>query len=78
MKKFDFEHPDFIKGSGIHRQKFYRENYNKPITEDQFVKEVASWPKRSRHNSHTRKPSIARLQYRRLVKNFGFFKGGQK
>lgn len=76
MRKFDFDDPIFAK-SCQERQKFYRENYDKPITIEQFVAEVVSWPKRKLHNSYTRSPSAARGKYKSLVEVYGFFPGGQ-
>jgi len=69
MTKFNF---DEMKGSE-HRKKFYKENWNKPITEEEFVKEVISWPKKKLHNSVTRSPSKSRSTFRQLRKNYGFF-----
>lgn len=73
---FDFSHPDFKK-NGRERQRFYRSNYDKPVTEEQFVAEVASWPRKEWHNSKTRSPSQSRHRYRYLVRKYGFFPGGQ-
>lgn len=69
---FDFTHEDFKKCS-LNRQRFYLSNYDKPITEEQFVAEVASWPRKELHNSQSRCASAARHDYRRLVRNYGFF-----
>lgn len=70
---FDFTHPNFKKQS-IQRQRFLLSNYDKPITENQFVAEVASWPKRELRNSKSRSPSASRRKYRYLVEKYGFFK----
>lgn len=69
---FDFTHPDFKKTS-IDRQRFLKSNYDKPVTEDEFVLAVIGWPKKDLHNSKSRSPSAARNQYRRLVRKYGFF-----
>lgn len=74
---FDFGSDVFPKINGSDRQKFYIENHNKPVTEDEFVAFVTSMPKRELHNSKTRSPSKARQDYRRLVERYGFFPGGQ-
>lgn len=55
------------------RKIFYIENYNKPISETQFIKAVKSWKKKRRKNSKTRGFSSARYQYRTLKRVYGFF-----
>ncbi len=77
MKQFDFNHPDFARSNGTERQAFYLANHDKPVTLEQFIAVVASWPKRPLHNSKARSASAARHDYKRLVNNFGFFPGGQ-
>lgn len=73
---FDFTHPDFKKNS-LNRQRFYISNHDKPITLAQFTAEVQSWPRKELHNSQTRGGAACRDEYRRLVRNYGFFPGGQ-
>lgn len=75
MKKFDFEHDDFKKQC-LEKQILIKSNYDKPVTEEQFVEAINTMPKHE-HWSWGHSPSSARYQYRRLVKNFGFFPGGQ-
>lgn len=83
MKAFDFEHPDFFKHPPD-SQEWLKQNYDKPITQDEFV---AWWTTRPRvhpdgnkilHASHKRGPAYARHKYQYLVKQYGLFKGGQK
>lgn len=54
------------------RKIFYMENYNKPLTEAEFIVIVQSW-KRTRGKTSTRSASAARYQYRRLKEVYGFF-----
>lgn len=75
MKKIDFEHPDFGKQC-VPKQQYIRENHDKPVTEDEFVAAIQAMPKHL-HWSWGHSPSDARHRYRRLVKNFGLFPGGQ-
>lgn len=74
IKKFDFESEQFLKDSP-ERQKYYLENCEKVITEDDFVKTVASWPAKELHNSKSRGASVSRMHYKHLIKTYGFFKG---
>lgn len=69
MKTFNFK---TMRGSK-ERKLFYIDNYNKPITEEEFVEAVRSWKRKKRGNSKTRSVSIARYQYRRLKRVYGFF-----
>ena len=69
MKTFNFK---TMRGSK-ERKLFYIDNYNKPITEEEFVEAVRSWKRKKRGNSKTRSASIARYQYRRLKRVYGFF-----
>jgi len=76
-RPFDFDRPEFLGSQSEERKAFYRENHDKPITEEQFVAEVASWTKKPLYNSTSRGASQSRHDYRRLVKLYGFFPGGQ-
>lgn len=76
MRKFDFKHPDFKK-NGKERQKYYRASHAKPVTEAEFIAEVSSWPPKDKRNSKSRGPAASRHRYRYLVRNYGFFPGGQ-
>lgn len=78
MKTFDFTHPDFLKQSPA-RRKFLQENYDKPITLAEYVRVVSEeLPRKGKRPTKRHCPSAARLQYNRLVKNYGFFPGGQR
>lgn len=55
------------------RKIYYVENYNKQISEDEFVEAVRSWKKKKYRNSNTRSISSARRQYKMLKKVYGFF-----
>lgn len=57
------------------RKLFYLDNYNKKITEEEFVAAVKSWKKKRHNHSATRSESVARYQYRRLKRVYGFFTG---
>lgn len=74
---FDFNHPDFKK-NGLERQRFYLSNYDKPVTEEQFVAEVKRWPRRELHNSQSRSAAASRHRYRYLVRKYGFFSPTQQ
>ena len=76
MKSFDFNDPIFLKRS-VYRQSYYRHMYDKPVTEEEFIAEVESWPKKEYRNSRSRGPAQSRHQYRKLVNLYGFFPGGQ-
>jgi len=69
---FDFEHLDFKK-QGRERQRFYISNYDKPVTEEQFIAEVKKWPRKELHNSASRSASASRHKHRYLVRRYGFF-----
>lgn len=69
MRTFNFK---TMRGSR-ERKLFYIDNYNKPITEEEFVAAVRSWKKKRHGNSRTRSVSIAKYQYRRLKRVYGFF-----
>lgn len=74
---FDFNHEDFKKQS-LSRQRFLLSNYDKPVTEDQFVAEVKRWPRKELHHSQTRSESASRHKYRHLVRKYGFFSPTQQ
>lgn len=67
MKEFDFD-----KVEGKERREFYKNFWDKPITEEQFIVIIKSFPKKKKNNA-TRSPSRSRQNYRKLVKKFGFF-----
>lgn len=69
VEKFNFETMNGCE----ERKSFYKENWDKQITESEFIKAVSSWPKRGGKANDRRKPSSAKSQYRRLRQKFGFF-----
>lgn len=71
-KPFDFNHPDFKQNNCPARQQYLLENYNKPITEAEFVKAVQAMPKHL-HWSKSHQPNAARRLYRKLVSKYGLF-----
>jgi len=76
MKQFGFKDPIFLKRSR-ERQEYYAKMINEPVTEEEFVIAVESWPKKTYRNSRSRGASQARHEYRKLVRLYGFFPGGQ-
>jgi hypothetical protein len=59
------------------RCEFYRNNWDKRVTEDEFVATVVSWPKPKIEGKkyRCRTPSKARRDYNCLKTKFGFFIG---
>ena len=53
---------------------FLKSNFNKAVSEDQFVEEMSKLPRNKLHASGTRSPSALRTNYKRLKEQFGFFK----
>lgn len=74
---FSFSHKDFKIGKDVHMQKYLRTHYNLPVTIEEFMAEVAKFPKLELHNSKYRSPSYLNRKYKRLVQHYGFFPGGQ-
>lgn len=74
MKKFDFNDPRF-KQHCAEKQEFLERYHDHPITIEAYVRALQNMPKHE-HWSQGHSPSNARHQYRRLVKNYGFFMGG--
>ena len=77
---FEFDHPDFLKHHKDNQQ-FMIDNFNKPITESEFVEHYTKLPRvingvRIRKASKKRSPSRSRSQYKRLVERYGAFQGG--
>ncbi len=70
-KKFDFTHPDFKKQCPAN-QEFLLNNYDKPITEEEFVAAVQAMPKHYRW-FRTHCPSAAKKRYHKLKNNYGLF-----
>ena len=68
MKTFDFDDQQF-KNHGLVYQEWLRANYDKPITEEEFV----AFFKQTSHSAKHRSPSYARGSYKQLRNNFGFF-----
>lgn len=50
-----------------------KENYNKPVTEDEYVEHIKSLPHDHPYAANCRTPSGNRRQYRRMKADFGFF-----
>lgn len=74
---FDFNHPEFHKHS-IESIEYLFKYHSKPITEEQFLKEMRSWPNRKVGKARkSRTPSNIKRNYRNLVERYGFFPGGQ-
>lgn len=55
------------------RVAWLKENYNKPVTEDEYVEHIKSLPHDHPKAAHCRAPSYNRRQYQRLKDTFGFF-----
>lgn len=69
MKEFDWEYAE--KHRNPVRFKFLKENWNKPIREEELV---AVWDKSRKDSKHSkRSPSNARREYQNLKATFGFF-----
>lgn len=74
---FDFNHPEFHK-HGSEMIEYLFKNHNKPITEEEFLSEIKSWPNTKVGKARKKRtPSNIKIQYRRLVNRYGFFPGGQ-
>lgn len=50
-----------------------KENYNKPVTEDEYVEHIKSLPHDHKKASRCRTPSHNRKDYQYLKDRFGFF-----
>lgn len=50
-----------------------KENYNKPVTEDEYVEAIKQLPHDHLYAARCRQPSKNRRQYQRLKDTFGFF-----
>jgi hypothetical protein len=72
MKVFDWNSERFLAQSK-ERQEFYKNNHEKLVTEEKFVRTVLSWPRTRPHSSKVRKPGKSKRDYKYLVKTFGFF-----
>lgn len=73
MKKFDWESPRF-KERNPQGQLWLRNNYNKRISETQFVVKMQHIRKFGKKQNNY-KPSRLKIQYWFLRDNFGFFVG---
>lgn len=73
-KQFDFE--EAKNSHTIETVNWLKEVHEKPLTEDEFVEGYQALPHNHTHPSqHKNNPNVARKQYHRLKKNFGFFGG---
>lgn len=72
-EEFDWE---FAKGQRSPEvYELLQQNYNKKLTEEQFLELFMALPRNKEHASATRAPSSGKNQYRRLRDRFGFFTG---
>lgn len=55
------------------RIEWLKENYNKPITEDEYIEFEKSLPHNHPHAADCRTPSKARKRYNHLKDIYGFF-----
>lgn len=55
------------------RVAWLKENYNKPVTEDEYVEHIKSLPHDHLYAAACRTPKRNRKQYQRLKDKFGFF-----
>ncbi len=70
-QKFDWEYAKKIRSKETYE--YLLSVYDKPLSEDEFVKQYSELPRNKAHASKTRSPSSARQNYRNLKYKFGFF-----
>ncbi len=73
-KEFDFKH---LEGRTANKAKldFLKEVYRTDISEEEFAERWAALPRVSNGSLHNKySPSAGRQQYRKLKKDFNFFK----
>lgn len=73
MKKWDWE--KFSKKACKERYDWYKENYNKPVTEEDFVLAMQKIKSFSKGKSECYKPSKLKRVYQNVKNKFGFFVG---
>lgn len=74
---FDFNHPTFHKHTTEMIEYLFK-YHSKPVTEEEFLKEVRSWPNLKTGKARKKRtPSQIKRNYKRLVNRYGFFPGGQ-
>lgn len=55
------------------RVAWLKENYNKPVTEDEYVEHIKQLPHNHPKAANCRNPGNNRRDYKYLVERFGFF-----
>lgn len=77
MKEFDWEHSKKVHSPERHA--FLLANFDKNVTEEEYVAAVSSWPRTKKRvgvaPGKQRQPSQAKRDYRVLKERFGFFGG---
>lgn len=70
------EQPVFIWATALgckERVDWLKANYNKPVTEDEYIEHIKSLPHDHPKAANCRNPSNNRRKYRNLKAKFGFF-----
>lgn len=73
MKKFNFE--EALKmGSSSQKVNWLKDNWNKSVSEEEFINAIKSFKLFSKGKKKNYCPSKLKRQYQHLKKTFGFFK----